>query len=209
MASEHVILGVISFTPCSGYDMKAEFEKGGAGALSALSFGSIYPRLRQLEEEGLVKVQQEEHKGRRRKVYEMTARGWQALGEWLEQPSDYPRPLRDELLLKMLFWGPAAADRTVLIEHLQERRRETQRWLAELRAWQKNGVSFVDEYSELVFSYGETHLETELAWLEKALTQLEGPERPPTQDPYDLTTEQKVRRTSAFARRDQSEHTQE
>ena len=27
MSTEHTILGVISFTPCSGYDMKVEFEK--------------------------------------------------------------------------------------------------------------------------------------------------------------------------------------
>lgn len=199
MASEHVILGVISFTPSSGYDMKAEFEQGGAGLLSALSFGSIYPRLKQLEEEGVVEVLQAEHEGRRKRVYELTARGWQELVNWLEQPSDYPRPWRDELLLKMIFWGPAAADRTVLIEHLQERRRETRHFLAELHAWQKNGISFVDEYSELVFSYGEMRLESELAWLERALAQLEGPEHPPAQDPTNLAAEQKARRTRAFA----------
>lgn len=201
MASEHVILGVISFTPCSGYDIKNEFEKGGAGMLSSLSFGSIYPRLKQLEQEGVVEVQQEESEGRRRKVYELTARGWQDLTQWLEQPSDALPPLRDELLLKMIFWGPAGGDRTVLLEHLRARRREAQRLLDELRAWQKNGVSFIDEYNELVFSYGEARMETELAWLDKAITQLEGAAHPPLQDPYNLASEQKTRRARAFAQR--------
>ncbi|GHO70030.1 hypothetical protein KSC_089220 [Ktedonobacter sp. SOSP1-52] len=198
MDSEHVILGVISFTPCSGYDMKAEFEKGGAGMLSALSFGSIYPRLKQLEQNGLIEVQQAESEGRRRKVYELTAQGWQDLAQWLEQPSDSPPPMRDELLLKMIFWGPAGQERTTLLEHLQARRREIQQMLHELRAWQKNGRSFIDEYAELVFSYGESRLEAELAWLAKAIPQLEGPERPPLQDPNDLASTQKARRTRAL-----------
>lgn len=198
MDSEHVILGVISFTPCSGYDMKAEFEKGGAGRLSSLSFGSIYPRLKQLEQDGRIVVQQAESEGRRRKVYELTARGWQDLARWLEQPSASPPPMGDELLLKMIFWGPAGQERATLLEHLQARRHETQQLLDDLRAWQKNGRSFIDEYSELVFSYGEARLETELAWLAKAVTQLEGPERPPLQDPDNLASAQKARRTRAF-----------
>ncbi len=202
MASEHVILGVISVVPCSGYDIKNEFEQGGAGMLSSLSFGSIYPRLKQLEQDGAVEVQQEESEGRRRKVYELTARGWQDLKQWLEQPLEALPPMRDELLLKMIFWGSAGADRTGLLEHLQARRREVQRLLDELRAWQKNGVSFIDEYSELVFSYGEARMETDLVWLDKAVAQLEGSARPPLQDPHDFTVQQKARRSRAFAQQD-------
>ncbi len=48
MSIEHIILGIISLVPCSGYDMKIEAERGSLGMLSALGFGSIYPRLKQL-----------------------------------------------------------------------------------------------------------------------------------------------------------------
>lgn len=207
MAIEDIILGVISFTPCSGYQMKAEFDKGGAGMLSSLSFGSIYPRLKQLERDERIEVQQEEREGRRKKVYELTAKGWQELAQWLEQPSEALPTMRDELLLKMIFWGPAGQDRAILLEHLQARRWETQKLLDELRTWQKNGVSFVDEYAELVFSYSESRLETELAWLNKAMIQLEGPARPPLQDPNDFTASQKARRARAFEQQRDQEHT--
>src|SRR5579859_5570689 len=118
MSIDHMILGVISLYPCSGYDMKVEFEKGGAGMLSALSFGSIYPRLKQMEHDGLVETQHVNTDGRRKKVYELTTKGWQELAQWLEEPSEYPIPMRDELLLKMLFWGASGQERSVLIEQL-------------------------------------------------------------------------------------------
>src|SRR5712691_244001 len=128
MSIDHIILGVISLYPCSGYDMKIEFEKGSAGMLSALSFGSIYPRLKQVELAGLIESQQvegERVEGRQKKVYELTTSGWQALAEWLEQSAAYPGPVRDELLIKMLFWGSTGKDRTALIEHLRQRRYES------------------------------------------------------------------------------------
>src|SRR5436305_7565241 len=118
MSVDHIILGVISLAPCSGYDMKVEFEKGGAGMLSALSFGSIYPRLKYLEQEGLIEAlpsAEGRHTGRdespneglkrHKKVYELTARGWVELSQWLEQQAVYPIPMHDELLLKMRFCG--------------------------------------------------------------------------------------------------------
>ncbi len=43
MSVDHIILGIISLAPCSGYDMKAACEGGEVGLVSKLSFGSIYP----------------------------------------------------------------------------------------------------------------------------------------------------------------------
>ncbi len=194
MAIEQSILGMISVKPCSGYDLKAEFEKGGAALLSASSFGSIYPHLKRLEQEGLIEVQEEGNDGRHKKVYELTAQGWQELTNWLEQASEYPIPMRDELLLKMLFWGAAGKERTTLIEQLQARREESLDLLNYMEEWQKNGSAFVDEYNALVFSYMRTRLESELAWITEATTQLEGPEQLPLQDPQWLSVVQKARR---------------
>jgi PadR family transcriptional regulator, regulatory protein AphA len=198
MSVDHIILGVISLFPCSGYDMKAEFEKGTAGMLSALSFGSIYPRLKHLEREGLIETQQISADGRHKKVYELTTRGWLELMQWLEQPAAFPIPMHDELLLKMLFWGSADSDRGMLIKHLQERREESQELRGYLDEWQRNGVSFVDEYGSLILSYMQMRLEAELQWIDKAVAQLEGPVQLPTQDPKWLAVLQKSRRSKAL-----------
>lgn len=198
MAIEHSILGMISLKPCSGYDLKAEFEKGGATLLSASSFGSIYPHLKRLEQAGLLEVQEEGNDGRHKKIYELTAKGWQELTNWLEQASEYPIPMRDELFLKMLFWGSAGKERTTLIEQLQARREESLDLLNYMEEWQRNGSAFVDEYNALVFSYMRTRLESELAWIAQATAQLEGPAQPPIQDPQWLSVVQKARRKKAL-----------
>ncbi len=198
MAIEHGILGMISLKPSSGYDLKAEFEKGGAALLSASSFGSIYPHLKRLEQDGLIEAQEEEHDARHKKVYELTAQGWQELARWLEQASEYPIPTRDELLLKMLFWGAAGEERATLIEQLQARREESLELLNYMEEWQHNGNAFVDEYSALVFSCMRMRLESELAWITEATAQLEGPAQMPVQDPQWLSVVQKARRKKAL-----------
>jgi len=198
MAIEHSILGMLSIRPCSGYDLKAEFEKGGAALLSASSFGSIYPHLKRLEQDGLIEAQEEGSDGRHKKVYELTAQGWQELANWLEQASEYPVPMRDELLLKMLFWGSANKERITLIEQLQARREESLDLLHYIEDWQRNGSAFVDEYNALVFSYMRVRLESELAWIAQTTTQLEGPAQLPPQDPQWLSVVQKSRRKKAL-----------
>jgi len=199
MSIDHIVLGLISLNPCSGYDMKLEFEQGGAGMLSALSFGSIYPRLKQLEQDGLITLVQANENGRRKKVYELTGSGWQELANWLDQPSAYPIPMRDDLLLKMLYWGASGQSRETLIEHLQVRRAESTDLLHYIRAWKTNGKSFVDEYTELVLNYIQVKLEAELGWIEGTIAQLEGEPRLPVQDLRWLSVLQKARRNRALA----------
>ncbi|MEM8535403.1 MAG: PadR family transcriptional regulator [Chloroflexota bacterium] len=83
MSLNHAILGFISLYPCSGYDSKVDFENGGAGLVSLLSLGMIYPRLKHLENTGLVETHQTKTTGRSKKLYELTGAGWQALVDWL------------------------------------------------------------------------------------------------------------------------------
>jgi PadR family transcriptional regulator, regulatory protein AphA len=200
MSITHIVLGLISLNPCSGYDMKMEFEQGGAGMLSALSFGSIYPHLKLLEQDGLIATVQANENGRRKKVYELTEQGWQELSNWLGQQPAYPIPMRDDLLLKMLFWGATGEDREKLITHLETRRTESNDLLRYLHEWQSNGKSFVDEYTELVLTYVQSTLDAELGWIEKTIEQLKGEPRLPSQDPRWLAVLQKARRNRALMR---------
>jgi len=199
VSSEHVILGIVGLYPCSGYDIKVEVEQGGAGLLSGLNFGSIYPRLKQLERDDLIETRQASVGGRQKKVHDLTGKGWQELAAWLAEPTEYPIPLRDDLLLKMMFWGAARPeDRDTLIEHLHERRDRAVALLSDLEGWSRNGESLVDEYALLILEYLRTRLEAELAWIDATITQLEGPPRPPAQDPRGLVPRQQERRAAAL-----------
>jgi PadR family transcriptional regulator AphA len=199
MSLDHAILGVISWYPCSGYDIKDEFEHGGAGMVSSISFGSIYPRLKQLETDGLIETYQATTEGRKKKLYELTAKGWQELADWLVQQPNYPIPMHDDLLLRMLFWSAARPDdRATLIEQLQIRRDTSLELLDYLNKWPENGYSMIDEYGMLVLTYIRSRLEAELAWIDVATTQLESPPRPPVQDPRSLIARQRERRAAAL-----------
>jgi DNA-binding PadR family transcriptional regulator len=193
------ILGMISGYPGSGYDMKIEMEKGGAGFFSALTFGSIYPRLKALEQDGYIETFEADTQGRKRRLHELTAKGWQALADWLASPSTYPIPTHDELLLKISLWsGARGEDRATLIEHLRLRRDESLALLEYLREWPRNNLSYISEYGMIAISYMRSRLEAELVWNEETIAQLEGPPRGPAQDPHGLAAQQRARREAAF-----------
>lgn len=74
------------------------------------------PRLAAL---GLV-TEHREAAGRRRRIFDITAAGRQALGDWLERPSAAPTALRDTGLLQLFFadLAPAAARRRLAEQQL-------------------------------------------------------------------------------------------
>lgn len=115
MVIEHSILGVIASRPCTGYDIKTEFEHEGAGMVWGVSFGSVYPKLKNLEEKGLIPTYRTETKGRQKKIFELTPKGWEALHKWLGESPSYPI-IKDELLLKLSMWDRGRPeDRQTLI----------------------------------------------------------------------------------------------
>jgi PadR family transcriptional regulator AphA len=100
--TKYAILGMLSFAPMSGYDMKKSFDSSIAHFWNE-NYGHIYPVLRMLEEEGCVTKKSEQTKGKpQRNVYFITERGKKELRKWLLLPAERPT-LRLELLLKLFF----------------------------------------------------------------------------------------------------------
>ena len=96
-----VILGLLSWRPMSGYDIKALVDES-TRFFWAASYGQIYPELRRLADAGMVEGTEEPHGGRRRTVYSLTGEGRAALREWLASEPEV-HELRDEALLKLFF----------------------------------------------------------------------------------------------------------
>src|SRR6478672_9298852 len=96
-----VILGLLSYAPMSGYDMKAAVDRS-TRFFWAASYGQIYPELRRLEREGLIEGEDVPNGGRTRRVYRLTKSGREALREWL-LGSTTGIELRDESLLRLFF----------------------------------------------------------------------------------------------------------
>ena len=82
-----ICLGLLSRAEATGYEIKKQFEEDGYGHFAEASFGSIYPALSRLTEEGLVSVREEPQEKRPdRKVYSITDKGRTRFLEALNRP---------------------------------------------------------------------------------------------------------------------------
>ena len=77
---ELLLLSVVAKTPGHGYAI-AEALRAKSDAVIDLAEGTLYPALHRLEDEGLISGRWSEVNGRRRRIYELTARGARALAE--------------------------------------------------------------------------------------------------------------------------------
>jgi len=193
---EHSILAVLSFWPSTGYDIKAEFEHKAAGLYWGMSYGSIYPKLKKLEEEGFIYPVEQEEEGRKKKLYELTPKGWKEFENWLQSPPAYP-VVKDELLMKMSTWHEDI-DSSVLISHLQKRRDTTNDLLEFVKGWSTNGLSYVSDYGMLAIRYAEIRLEADLKWIEESIIALEKNQLPHGQDLSGNTPKRLTRRRESI-----------
>jgi PadR family transcriptional regulator AphA len=100
--TSYVILGMLRLGRSTGYEIKSLVDVS-TRFFWAASYGQIYPELARLEELGLVHGRQDESSGRRRRSYELTAAGQQALDAWLTSSDPLHFELRHEGVLKLFF----------------------------------------------------------------------------------------------------------
>jgi DNA-binding PadR family transcriptional regulator len=98
-----ICLGILTRGDATGYEIKKLFEADGYQHFVEASFGSIYPALGRLTEEGLVLVREEAQEKRPdRKVYSITPRGRAAFIGALMKPLPEDKH-RSPFVFAMLF----------------------------------------------------------------------------------------------------------
>ncbi len=99
MDTKTLCLGVMSLGAASGYEIKKAFEDDGLNHIYHTSYGSIYPALTALTEEGLADcAQMAQEKRPDKKVYSITEAGRSALLKALSAP-----PMDDKFRSDFLF----------------------------------------------------------------------------------------------------------
>ena len=137
--TKYAILGLISWKPMSGYDVKKAIERS-LGYFWAESYGQIYPVLKTLEKEGLAVKSIEKSEGKPdRKVYSITDEGKKALKEWLLKPPD-PYKARMEILLKLCFGREIPVEES--LKHIEKFREEQKDLLEEYSEIEENLNNF-------------------------------------------------------------------
>jgi len=121
---------MIAFGKHTGYDIKTFVDRT-TRYFWAASYGQIYPELKRLEDQGLVRGRAEPSGGRARTVYELTATGKAALRHWLGGEGEPSYELRDEGMLKLFFSDSLPERRTEIVRAIRARE---ERDLAHLRS---------------------------------------------------------------------------
>jgi DNA-binding PadR family transcriptional regulator len=164
-----VILGLLSHEDLTGYDIKKRID----GAISFFwkgSFGSIYPSLSAMEEEGFVVKQKADNSGGREKIlYHITDKGLNALKGWLSEEQAC-NDLKYETLLKLYFGG--AEKREVSLHNIDVFEENVRSDLAILKTYKENLEKSPDNedhmYFYLTVLFGIDTYEAYLKWCAKA-----------------------------------------
>ncbi len=104
MSVRTLCLGILSLREATGYEIRKMVEKGAFSHFIDASYGSIYPALARMLQEGLVRVRTEDDGSGRppRKVYTITEKGRAELARALNT-DPAPDKFKSEFLFQMLF----------------------------------------------------------------------------------------------------------
>ena len=154
----------------TGYDIKGLLESFG-WLIGSPSYGSLYPALHGLLDDGLVAVNvvSSEEKPSR-KVYRITEAGRQALEAWVNKPAD-TEPSMKAFLMRLIL--ARNYSREGLVAYLRRRRSQVaERHGALLKQLQERDGEERETEQPLALDYGVAMAKQELKWLEKTLEQL-------------------------------------
>ncbi|HQR68639.1 MAG TPA: PadR family transcriptional regulator, partial [Thermoanaerobaculia bacterium] len=102
MSLHHLLLGLLSQGPASGWDLKSRIAEEPPLGWDA-ELAQIYPALARLRRGGFVTVRRRRSpKGPPRKEYRISASGLKELRTWLAEPPSLPRE-RDAALARLAF----------------------------------------------------------------------------------------------------------
>lgn len=173
--TQYALLGILTQYECTGYDMK-KFIETSIGYFWSESFGQIYPNLKKLEQQRLIrKARTADAKGPDRIVYAITPAGRQKLRQWLAKPVEV-HVERNELLLK-LFFG-SQLDQESVRQHLRRQRQSAEERHKAYAGVQKTIAAYKNKSPDYPFwrmtlDYGIERTKMELKWIKAATALLD------------------------------------
>ncbi len=101
---QSVLLGFLMSRSMTGYDLKKAFSMS-FSFFSGLSYGSIYPALKKMENQGLISKHLEIQDGApNRKIYTVTDEGRKAFLVALKSPLVFEKP-KNSFLMRLFFFS--------------------------------------------------------------------------------------------------------
>ena len=181
---EYAVLGLLQDAPMHGYELRKRLN-GVLGSFRAISYGSLYPCLRSLLQQGLIAEDGPGDagvpalSGRRAKVvYRLTADGKEHFQQWLDQPG--PEAWEDDRFgVHLAFFGRTDAE--VRMRILQGRRSRLEE---RLRRFGNPAPAIASAWTATpsqLQQHGLDQVEREVRWLGELIDQetaRQGPNQP-------------------------------
>jgi len=103
---QYMILGLLTRTPLTGYDIKQTFDKEKAEFWTA-PFSQIYPELNRMLNDDLINILPTADTNTRKKTYQLTDHGREIFEEWLRLPLSSAESTldNDNFILRLHFLG--------------------------------------------------------------------------------------------------------
>lgn len=170
----YALLGLLHQEPRSGYDLRKIFETTPMAHCSS-SPGAIYPALRRLDEQGLIRGRVDREQSLRpRQIFRPTAAGKAALRTWLASSVQRDDVIWhvDELMLRFAFHSFLDSN-AATHEFLDGFRRELDGYVVELQGQLKMMPPDVPIHGRLALEAGIESYKAHARWARKALTHFE------------------------------------
>ena len=173
--AEFVILGMLSYTPMTGYDIN-KAVKTRMGSFWDIGYSQIYPTLRMLEKERFITKRVEiNEREQNRKVYSITNEGTLKLQGWLREPAK-PETFKFEALLKIAFGDQVIKDE--IIKHIEELKARTIVQLESILSIEKEMKAHLNEnersfFGLLTLSLGKNIHRSAIEWADGAIKLIE------------------------------------
>jgi DNA-binding PadR family transcriptional regulator len=164
-----VILGLLCHESLTGYEIKKRMDTTFKFFWSA-SYGSIYPTLNALVQDGMVTKLETTENGRDKVIYTITDAGKEHLKKWLALPVTKDE-LRYETLIKVFFGDEAGSD--ITLEHIHHFESKIKKDLPYLQGAIHELTKIQDEeeahkYFLLTAMFGKRIYEAYLEWCDDA-----------------------------------------
>jgi len=156
-----ICLAILAHGEASGYDLKKNWQDGPFGAMGGASFGSIYPALAKLEQDGLIASREEIQHGKPpRRVYSLTEAGSKI---FLEEMSTTPEPDVFRSHFGIIAMCAPFLEREVIARALDDRLRQQRAEISSIE-------SFADEEKGTpvgwLIQWGLSQFRNEIAFIE-------------------------------------------
>jgi DNA-binding PadR family transcriptional regulator len=164
---ELAVLGLLKERPMHGYQLSRELSDS-LGGLWRVSYGSLYPSLRRLEDDGAIESEAGDERGaRRKKVYRITSKGEQIFLELLQESPNDTQTEDARFRMRLAFFRYLPPETRIRL--LERRRQALQDRLATIAESVRTGRGGNDDYGRALIEHNRAVTESDITWLEQLI----------------------------------------